>query len=236
VDAIEPGLDFVEAIDRALSETEVMLVVIGPKWLGEGPGARLHRPGDYVRLEIEAGLRKPDMRVIPVLVAGAEMPSGSELPEELQPLVRRNGVEMIDRRWRTDQAELVALLTRVLARAEPAAVSRPVEEPPAATAPVPARTTRDVSAPAEEKSKSGEWYVPVGWAMVAVTAVFWFAPVPIVLGALFLAPVPIVLGALTIRKGGERRRRSGTALIVAGVVVGVVSLTFYAIAAWQGWL
>jgi hypothetical protein len=139
---------------------------------------------------------------------------------------------MIDRRWRTDQAELVALLTRVLARPEPAAGGQRVEEPPAATAPVPAQTTHEVSAPApapaepaEEKSKSGEWYVPVGWAMVAITAVFWF-----------LAPVPILLGALTIRKGGERRRRTGTALIVAGVVVGVVSLAFYAIAAWQGWL
>jgi type II secretory pathway component PulK len=45
-----------------------------------------------------------------------------------------------------------------------------------------------------------------------------------------------VLGALTMRKGGERRRRTGIALIVAGLVVGLLSLIFYAIAASQGWL
>jgi hypothetical protein len=30
MDTIEPGIDFVNAIDRALSQTEIMLVLIGP--------------------------------------------------------------------------------------------------------------------------------------------------------------------------------------------------------------
>ena len=57
LDTIEPGLDFVEVIDRALSDTEVMPVVIGPHWLAGGASGRLHQPDDYVRLEIGAALR-----------------------------------------------------------------------------------------------------------------------------------------------------------------------------------
>ena len=122
LDTIEPGLDFVDAIDHALSDAEVMLVVIGPRWLSDGAGSRLHQASDYVRLEIEAGLRQPGLRVIPVLVGGAVMPSADELPEELQALTRRNGVEMIDRRWRTDTAQLVGVLER-------AGIERPAAAP-----------------------------------------------------------------------------------------------------------
>ena len=33
VDAIEPGVDFAEAIDRAVQTCEVLLAIIGPGWL-----------------------------------------------------------------------------------------------------------------------------------------------------------------------------------------------------------
>jgi hypothetical protein len=76
VDSIEPGLDFGEIIERAVSSSAVMLVLIGDKWLTTTDPRgrqRLDNPDDYVRLEIEAALGR-EIRVIPVLVEGAAMP------------------------------------------------------------------------------------------------------------------------------------------------------------------
>lgn len=114
LDTIAPGIDFVTAIDGALDQAEIMLVLIGPEWLAPDARRRLHDPGDYVRVEIAAGLGKPTVRVIPVLVGGAHMPKGRDLPEDVSPLTRRNAFEMIDTRWRADRAELVRQLDRVL--------------------------------------------------------------------------------------------------------------------------
>src|SRR5512139_2316322 len=87
VDAIEPGLPFDEAIKRALDQCEVLLVVIGKRWMDkqEGVGLRINDPKDFVRLEIAAGLSR-NIRVVPVLLEGASMPTEDELPEPLRDL------------------------------------------------------------------------------------------------------------------------------------------------------
>lgn len=131
LDTIEPGIDFVSAIDRALSQTEIMLVLIGPEWLGSEGRRRLHQPGDYVRIEIAAGLRRSNVRVIPVLVGGAAMPSGQQLPEEIAALSRRNAFEIMDSRWRADRAELLRQLDRWL---DPADRLRRLRKPAAIAA------------------------------------------------------------------------------------------------------
>jgi formylglycine-generating enzyme required for sulfatase activity len=72
----------------------VLLAVIGPHWLhiaGPSGGRRLEDPRDFVRLEIEAALRR-DIPVIPVLVGGAAMPADDQLPASLQELAFRNGL------------------------------------------------------------------------------------------------------------------------------------------------
>ena len=71
-----------------------MLVLIGPRWAGgtsRGGYARIADPTDFVRLEIEAGLRG-GLRVIPVLVGSARMPIAEELPPSLKALARRQAV------------------------------------------------------------------------------------------------------------------------------------------------
>jgi hypothetical protein len=90
VDSIGLGLDFARVLDEAVSSCSVMLVLIGPGWaqLAEHGGRRLDDPDDYVRQEVEAGLRR-EIRVVPVLVHGAALPAPEELPEGLRPLVRR---------------------------------------------------------------------------------------------------------------------------------------------------
>jgi hypothetical protein len=80
VDAIEPGLPFDEAIEEAIGKCEILLAVIGQNWLAQraGAGPRINDPKDYVHLEIAAALSR-NVRVLPVLIDGAKMPSEEEL-------------------------------------------------------------------------------------------------------------------------------------------------------------
>lgn len=108
---LDPGVDFVDRIHEAIAESDALLVVIGPRWTTlarEGSRQpRLDDPGDYVRVEVETALRRGDLTVIPLLVAGARMPDPGELPESLRDLSRRNALELTDARWRYDVGRLV---------------------------------------------------------------------------------------------------------------------------------
>ena len=121
VETIAPGVDFVEAINRALESCGVLLAVIGPRWLTAVDAAgqrRLDNPDDYTRLEIATALKRSDVRVIPVLVEGAQMPSPGELPADLQALARRNAVELSDNRWNYDVSRLAATVCDALGVAQ----------------------------------------------------------------------------------------------------------------------
>jgi uncharacterized membrane protein YhaH (DUF805 family) len=101
VEAIEPGVDFVKSLDEQLAACIAFIAVIGPRWLtarGNDGNPRLDNATDYVRLEIEAALKR-DIRVIPVLVDGASMPRQSDLPPSLRALARRNAVEIAHYRF-----------------------------------------------------------------------------------------------------------------------------------------
>lgn len=116
VDTIEPGLDFAEAIDAAVSSCDVLLAVIGKHWtavVDENGQCRLDDPNDFVRLEIRTGLTR-GIRVIPVLVHGARIPKSQELPEDLQPLARRRAFELRDTGWTDDVEELIRVLEKLL--------------------------------------------------------------------------------------------------------------------------
>jgi hypothetical protein len=108
--AVRPGEDFTTAIASALSACDAALVVIGPHWLtvtGPDGRRRLDQPGDHVRTEIEEALAS-STRVIPVLVGGAVLPTAADLPTSLQPLTRRQCVELRDATWRQDVDALLA--------------------------------------------------------------------------------------------------------------------------------
>ncbi len=75
--SIDLGADFVEAVQRGLDTCAAVLVVIGPKWLSvvnADGGRRVDADGDWVSYEVAESLRRPGVRVFPVLVDGAEMP------------------------------------------------------------------------------------------------------------------------------------------------------------------
>ena len=112
VDAIKPGLDFVEVVQQAVGECDGLVAVIGKEWLHVSNPAgsrRLEDPDDMVRLEIATALDR-GIPVIPVLVQGAQMPRGNELPDRLKPLASRNALEVSDTRFRSDVERLIETL------------------------------------------------------------------------------------------------------------------------------
>jgi len=123
VDDIAAGQGFAEVIQRAVGSASVLLVLIGRRWRGEreGGGARLHDAGDFVRLEIAAGLRL-GLRVIPVLLDCATMPTPAELPADIQALAGLQALEIGNTRFPADVERLVGALTATLG--EPARPSR----------------------------------------------------------------------------------------------------------------
>jgi TPR repeat protein len=94
IDNIPPGVDFRQHIAKVLDESDVLLAIVGPRWLGARGGLnRLDDDADPVRLEIETGLRK-EMPVIPVLVLRAAMPRVAQLPESMKDFAYRHAVQV----------------------------------------------------------------------------------------------------------------------------------------------
>jgi uncharacterized protein YecT (DUF1311 family) len=93
IDSIQPGIDFRTQIAAALGATDVLLVVVGPAWLGHGKGNanRMDNEADPVRIEVETALKR-DIPIIPVLVGGIRMPEVSELPQSLRDFAYRHAV------------------------------------------------------------------------------------------------------------------------------------------------
>jgi hypothetical protein len=135
IDNIAPGEDFVEAIDQTLGRCDVVLVVIGPRWmdLRDSEGRRrIDSAADFHRLEIERALSLK-VRVVPILVDGAVVPAGEMLPESIRGLVRRNAFEITDKRFDYDTTKLVDSIEHVLAASR--TVTEPMHEQVAPPAP-----------------------------------------------------------------------------------------------------
>ena len=75
-----------------LSSIALVVLFLGAAELAFAHGLilrRLDNPKDWVRLEVEKGLARPEVAVVPVLVDGATMPASSDLPSSLRPLSDR---------------------------------------------------------------------------------------------------------------------------------------------------
>lgn len=133
VDTIEPGLDWRKAIDRAVGSADIVLALIGPRWL-EMLERRSAEPDDPMRHELETALLRDGIRVLPVLVDGGEMPRADQLPPTLAPLTDRHALKIMrpgDERFRVDKEDL-------LQRVERAIGPQPETQP--ARPPIPAHT------------------------------------------------------------------------------------------------
>ena len=110
IDNIPLGVDFMNHIQDMIARCDVLLVLIGPNWLEVRDPVtserRLDMPTDFVRHEIAAAL-KMNIRVIPLLMDGAQMPTPEQLPEDLRVLVNRNGLELKRTSFENDVSRLV---------------------------------------------------------------------------------------------------------------------------------
>ena len=120
VEGIEPGVDFVDAIERAVASCEVLIVIIGNEWLAANSAGtrRLDDPKDFVRIETAAALAR-GIRVVPVLVEDAAMPSAEQLPADLAPLVRRQALELSHKQWEATSGELIRTIEKILGASKP---------------------------------------------------------------------------------------------------------------------
>ena len=94
VDSIPLGIDFREYLDQQISECNVLLAMIGDRWVDVRDPAgnrRLEDPDDFVRVEIESALEQ-GIPVIPLLVHGAQMPVEESVPFSLRKLLYKNGI------------------------------------------------------------------------------------------------------------------------------------------------
>ena len=120
VDTIEPGINFADAIQQAVSMCDIVLVLIGHVWLRitDTSGQRyLDDPEYFVRLEIVTALER-NIRIIPVLVEETKMPDVDDLPGPLRSLTRRNALQISNTRWSYDIERLIDNIERIPAYAQ----------------------------------------------------------------------------------------------------------------------
>jgi TIR domain len=101
VDDLTVGSDYLPQILKNIAAADAVLIVIGPHWLNERTQdgkTRLANPKDVLRTEVVHALKRKT-GVIPTLVGGATMPDPRDLPRSVAPLVKRNGIAIIDADW-----------------------------------------------------------------------------------------------------------------------------------------
>jgi hypothetical protein len=160
VDTIPFGVDFRQHLNDAVSRCDVLLVVIGEAWLGitRAGQRRLDDPKDFVRIEIEAGLRR-GIPVIPVVIAPAKMPQETDLPETMRDLAYRNALEVDP--GRDFHSHLDRLIRGIEALLPGSVPVRPAETPGGAGAPPPEVMLIDASldphdSPYEQVTEDGQ--------------------------------------------------------------------------------
>jgi TIR domain len=112
---IAAGSDFPTIIDQAVSNCELLLLVMGPNWSDlrdESGHRRIEEANDFVRLEIAGALQRK-IPIIPVLVENTKMPRQQELPEEIKQLSTLQGMPLTHERWDDDMARLIAVIENV---------------------------------------------------------------------------------------------------------------------------
>src|SRR5205085_1013702 len=84
-----PGIPFDEFINQIVASVDFVLIVIGPRFLGDSKSNRIFSEHDPVRLMIEETIRQKKY-LLPILTNGANPPSPGQLPDTLQNLPYQN--------------------------------------------------------------------------------------------------------------------------------------------------
>jgi hypothetical protein len=190
IDSIPAGVDFRHHIDAVLQQTDVLLAMVGTKWLGPQPGGeiRIRQDDDPVRVEIATAFRNRTF-IVPVLVDGAKMPAETDLPDEIKSFAYRNAVQLSSGKdFNVHVQRLIAEIDRALA---PEIVSPATAQGPGrgAAATIPNGTPEDDAATAA--SKAARW--------PSLLAIYLICPIVLLLLAHYLAVMKFNLDAVYMR-------------------------------------
>ncbi len=205
VDSMPLGRDFRQVLGEKVGECDVLLALVGDKWLTDSHpygGRRLDDPTDFVRIEIETALGR-DIPVIPLLVGQAPVPPAESLPSSLQGLAYRHGMSIRpDPDFRRDIERLVAGLSGMTPRPAPKKPDpRPREPNPPPRKPSPPPKEPD---PVARPQRAAGRPRAVGRA----------------LGAAFLSLAPLaVMAGLLDAAGAARNHFVGWVILLAVFVV-----------------
>lgn len=129
VTGIGVGSRWAEVIEQTLGSCEVVVILIGRRWLERGPtgSRRIDDPEDHLRAEITTALRLK-RKIVPLLVSGAAVPEPEDLPQDVAPILDWQALRIDDDDFDHDSSRLVKALERQLndhgtdLRLEPAAM------------------------------------------------------------------------------------------------------------------
>ena len=122
IEDLLPGEIFDEKLEATFGTCDVLIAVIGPRWLEQLKARAAGGGPDYVRQEIAWALARKIV-VIPVLVGRTghmpQMPSRENLPEDIRDLVRRQKHDVAHERFGRDLADLVRAIVTLRRAARP---------------------------------------------------------------------------------------------------------------------
>src|SRR5205814_7980431 len=92
-DSIPPGVDFREQIKRTIERSNIVIAVIGHRWLGEqgDSSRRIDDPADFVRLEIKYALNQ-GLPIIHLLIDITLRPKPEKVPPDILRQAFRNAL------------------------------------------------------------------------------------------------------------------------------------------------
>lgn len=120
--SIKPASDFTRVIRQQVAESDVLVAVIGNRWLTmtDSTGRRrLDDPEDWVRVEIVTALNS-GICIIPCLMQQAKPLRSDELPHELAELAKRQALRISYESIDNDVGRLVEVIRQALREARAA--------------------------------------------------------------------------------------------------------------------
>ncbi len=115
VHSIEHGEFWDTRLREEATHCKALIAVIGKEWVtaSKDGARRLDDPKDWVRIEIGSALAA-GVKVVPLYVGGAAALRAEDLPEELKPLARKEGIFVDNSKFDDEIAKLVPGLRKAL--------------------------------------------------------------------------------------------------------------------------
>jgi hypothetical protein len=112
VEDMEAARRWRDELAKRVGACDALVAVIGKGWnpVGANDLHRLNDPDDYVRIEVQAALKR-GVPVVPILIDGAKMPKMEDLPDSLRRLADWQWIEISESRFEYDVGRLTTALS-----------------------------------------------------------------------------------------------------------------------------